>query len=187
MTNVNVHSRRGRGEAGVSLIELLIAISITTIILVPIGMAIYFGFQATGTTQTRIQETDSANVLASYFVPDVQGSVAIAKGASDGVACGGAGQTANIVITTLASPTTTVSYYRGTGANASVLYRRTCSNGAVTATARVLRNISGDPSFTCDLAVDCSAFRSVSLSVLQANAAAKEQYQTRLTASKRGS
>jgi hypothetical protein len=180
---------RLRGEAGISLIELLIAISVTGIILAPIGLGIFFGFRTTGETQTRVEQSNGANLMASYFVPDVQGAVAVAKNASDALSCGASAGTASLVVTTLASPATTVSYYRGTGANAHVLYRRTCSNGAVTGVARVLGNLATDPAypaFTCDLATDCSAFRSVSVSLLQQDSSGRNNYQTRLTAAKRG-
>jgi hypothetical protein len=51
-----------------------------------------------------------------------------------------------------------VSYYRGTGANAAVLYRRECSGAVAAPPSRVIRNLSPaiPPSFTC-VPTPCSA------------------------------
>jgi prepilin-type N-terminal cleavage/methylation domain-containing protein len=185
-----VRRRRCRGESGVSLIELLIAISITGIILAPIGAAIYFGFRTTGETQRQVAESSSANVMASYFTADVQGAIAAAKSTSDAVSCGAAAGAADLVLTTVASPTTTVSYYRGSGANASVLYRRTCANGVLTGLTRVASSLSATPDFACSIngtpVADCSTFRSITASMLQQSATGQSPYQTVVTATKRG-
>ena len=184
--NASVQVRRCRGESGVSLIELIIAIAITGVIMAPIGAAIYFGFRTTGDTQQVVSESTSANVMASYFTADVQGAIAAAKSTSDTISCGAAAGAADLVLTTVATPTTTISYYRGTGANASVLYRRTCANGALTGVARVATSLSGTPTFSCDTSADCSTFRSITASMLQQNATGQDPYQTVVTATKRG-
>jgi prepilin-type N-terminal cleavage/methylation domain-containing protein len=180
---------RARGEAGVSLIELLIAISITGILMAPIGAAIYFGFRTTGATQARVAESDGANILASYFVPDLQGSVAAATNATESpAACGGAGATVDLLVTTSFAPATSVSYYRGTGANASILYRRTCSAGVVTGVARVLSNLdatSSTPIFTCNPA-DCTVSKVVRAHVDQVDLGGQNTYSTDLSAAERG-
>jgi hypothetical protein len=186
MANVAARTRRCGGEAGVSLIELLVAIMITGVILAPIGAAIYFGFRTTGDTEQRVQETSSANVMASYFTVDVQGAVAAAKNASDSISCGAAAGTADLVLTTLASPATTVSYYRGSGPSVGTLYRRTCSNGTLTGLTRVAASLSGAPTFTCDTAADCSTFRSITASMLQQGTNGHVPYETVVTATKRG-
>ena len=66
-----------------SLVELLIAISITTIIMVPLVGAIYFGFRTTNDTQTRLSESGKAGLMDSFFVPDVQNAVTIQKNVSE--------------------------------------------------------------------------------------------------------
>ena len=184
--NASVQVRRCRGESGVSLIELIIAIAITGVIMAPIGAAIYFGFRTTGDTQQMVSESTSANVMASYFTADVQGAIAAAKSTSDTISCGAAAGAADLVLTTVATPTTTISYYRGTGANASVLYRRTCANGVLTGVARVATSLSGTPTFSCDSSSDCSTFRSITASMLQQTATGQSPYQTVVTATKRG-
>ena len=174
---MNAHRRRRRAdpadERGVSLVELLIAISITGIIMVPIGGAIFFGFRATSGTQTRLEQSNHANVLASYFVPDVQGAVTVAKGATDSAACGGSGSTADLVLTTNFAPPTSISYYRGQGANQTTLFRRTCSNGVPSGVARVVDNLQVAPAFTCIDAngnpASCATWGGVSVTVVQDN------------------
>jgi prepilin-type N-terminal cleavage/methylation domain-containing protein len=188
--NAIARVRRCRGESGVSLIELIIAIAITGVILAPIGAAIYFGFRTTGDTQQMVSESSSANVMASYFTADGQGAIAAAKSTSDTISCGPAAGAADLVLTMVASPTTTISYYRGTGANATVLYRRTCSNGALTGVTRVATSLSGTPDFACFIngtpVADCSNFRSITASMLQQTAAGQSPYQTVVTATRRG-
>ena len=87
-SGVRCRARTGR-EHGLSLIELLIAISITGIIMGPIGFAIYFGLRSTADTQTRLIESNKANVFASYFAPDVQNAVTVGTNVSESAAaCG---------------------------------------------------------------------------------------------------
>jgi hypothetical protein len=182
--------RAGRlqGERGISLIELLIAISITGVLLVPIGAAIYFGFHTTGATQNRVAETSGANLMASYFVPDVQTAIGAATNAPESPICGSLGGTVDLVLTgpdENPSASVSVSYYRGTGARAGYLYRRTCANGAVTSLARVASHVAQPPSFTCDT-TGCVNFRSITATFVQGTGAAGDAYDTRLEAVRRG-
>ena len=66
--------RHLHAEDGVGLVELLVAISVTGILVPALGAAIYFGFRASGDSQTRLQEANGARILSSFFVPDVQGA-----------------------------------------------------------------------------------------------------------------
>jgi Tfp pilus assembly protein PilW len=177
--------KRCSGQAGVSLIELLIAISLTAVITVPIVASIYFGFRTTGDTQTRISQTASANVLASYFVPDVQGSIAAATNATESTAaCGATAAPVSLLITTSITPASSISYVQGTGVNSGTLYRRTCTSGASTGLARVASSLVGTPDFHCDTG-DCSGFRTVFANVAQSDATGNITYTTHLQAVRR--
>ncbi len=179
---------RRSDERGVSLIELLIAISITGIIIVPIVSAIFFGFHTTGATQTAVAETNGANLMASYFGPDVQGAIGATVNSSESPICGSVAGTVDLVLTapddTLTS-SVSVSYFRGAGANAANLYRRTCANGAVTGVARVASHVVQPLNFSCDTSA-CVNFRSITATLVQGDAASANQYTTRLEAVRRG-
>ena len=74
---------RAQSESGISLIELLLAIGITTILVVPLVGAIFFGLRTTDATQTRLQQSDKADTLAALFTPDVQSSATALTGVSE--------------------------------------------------------------------------------------------------------
>src|SRR5260221_10372727 len=123
---------RFHSERGVSLIELLIALSITTIIMVPLGGAIFFGLRTTGDTQTRLQESNRADSFAALFVPDVQSAAVAATGVPEAAAvCGNTATTVDLLLTTQPG-VSSISYYRVTTGVApnttTVLYRRSCSS-----------------------------------------------------------
>ncbi len=175
---------RARGEHGVTLTELLIAMVITATIIGPIGASIFFGLRTNVGTQDRIAEAASANVMASYFVPDVQGSTsAMVNVAEDAAACGSGATQANLVLTT--SPTSSVSYVQGTGAKANVLYRRTCSGGGSTGLARVAVMLAQPPDFACNNGACGDSFDSIIATVVQRDVQGKSEYQTRLEAARR--
>jgi hypothetical protein len=137
---------RAHGESGVGLIELLVAISVTGIIVPALGAAIWFGFNTTTDTQTRLVEANGARMLSSYFVPDVQESV---TGTADPGISDCAGPVSLLLVTegSLIDQMTTVSYYRG-GPTSNTLYRRVCSGGAQASNGRVAQNVT-DARFQC--------------------------------------
>jgi hypothetical protein len=161
-----------RGEEGITLSELLIALVITAIILVPLTGAMFVGLRSDATTMNRVQESASANLLSSYFSPDVQNTVAVALNTAEPAAACGGGALGNVgmLLTTHASTTaeptvSTVSYYRGSGPNTTMLYRRVCSAGTASQPVRVIRNLSGAPVFTCN--PNCASWTSVKVVVQQ--------------------
>lgn len=140
-----------RGESGVTLIELLIAITITTIIMAPIASSIYVGLHTTGATQNRVQESVGVNLLSSYLTPDVQNAVSAATNTTEVAGtCPAPLQSVALLLTTQPG-ISSVSYYLGTGANARVLYRRICTNGVASSTSAVARSLaaSNGISFAC--------------------------------------
>lgn len=162
----------GRDERGVTLMELLIAITITGIIMIPIGGAIYVGLRTSVSTQNRVQESVGGNLLSTYFGPDVQNSVLVAANVPEAVGVCPSPRTVDLLLTTEAV-VSSVSYYRGTGATAGVLYRRVCTAGVAappTVLIRYLASGSGAVNVACaPLACDAT-WRSVTLTVSQLNA-----------------
>lgn len=180
---------RADREDGISLIELVLAITITSILLVPLGYAFYFGLHSTNDTQTRLIESNKATVLASLFSADVQNAIGAQLNQSDAAACGVASaQTANLLLTL--SDGSTVSYYvvPGGGANPGSLWRRPCNNGTPLAQIRVISSLAATQPvpnlFSCDTPA-CTGFNIVNASVKQQDAAGANVYITNLQASRR--
>jgi hypothetical protein len=179
---------RARSEAGLSLIELLIAISLTTILMVPLGYAFYFGIHNTGDTQTRLLESDKATLLASFFGSDVHNAIGVQLNQSDASSCGAAsGRTVNMLLTM--ADGSTVSYYvvPGGGTQPGSLYRRPC-NGSPEAQIRLISSLAPSQPvpnlFSCDTG-GCVGFNTVNATVKQQDASQRNVYLTNLQATKR--
>lgn len=65
-------SRLRRDERGVTLIELLMAVVLLAIIIVPLGGALVSFFRNTNTTTNRLAESHDEQIAAAYFAQDVQ-------------------------------------------------------------------------------------------------------------------
>jgi hypothetical protein len=173
---MNRSAGRCRGEDGITLSELLIAMVITAIIVVPLAGAMFVGLRSSMTAQNRVEESAAANILSSYFGPDVQNTVAVATGVAEPAsACGGGALgSVGLLLTTEFAPNTTtpvasVAYYRGSGADQTTLYRRVCAGAAASAATPVIRNLAAAPTFSC--APDCGGgWRSVKVVVQQRKA-----------------
>jgi hypothetical protein len=188
---------RARREEGVSLVELLIGISITVIIVVPLVGAIYFGFRTTNDTQTRLFESGKAGLMSSFFVPDVDNAVTAQKNAMETAAACGTPRSAPVNLLLTAADGTSVSYYRGSatvaGENTKYLYRKACAAGAssvqpvIVSLAPTLPSNGANPTFNCAPTTDCVTlpWKSVSVQLSQQDANAKNQYTTTIQAAKR--
>jgi prepilin-type N-terminal cleavage/methylation domain-containing protein len=64
--------RRAHGEAGVTLMELLISIAILGLIAAPITASIIVGLKTTDKAQATLSDGTSADLLNVYLAPDVQ-------------------------------------------------------------------------------------------------------------------
>ncbi|HEX4492837.1 MAG TPA: hypothetical protein VH914_16645 [Acidimicrobiia bacterium] len=182
---------RRRGEEGLTLNELLIAMLITGLIMVPLVSAMFTTVHSMVGTENRIDESNSAALFASYFTPDVQNAVTVAPTTTESTAvCGASARAVDLLVTTSQpgdATQTSVSYY-----HSGVLFlRRTCSGGTVTGAARVAYNLSGAPLFSCadatGVALPCSgAWQMVKGSITQSNATtAGSTYTTNVQATKR--
>ena len=182
--------KRLRCESGVSLVELLIAISITSIIVVPLVGAIYFGFRTTGDTDTRLLYSGKAGLFTAYFVPDIENAVTVQKNVAETAAACGTPRTAAVNLLITAADGSSVSYYRGSaavpGENTNDLYRKTCAGGSGLAQPVIL-NLAATPTFTCRPTVDCVTlpWTSITAALTQQDANAKNQYATTVQAAKR--
>lgn len=179
---------RLRGEQGVSLVELLIAITITGIIVVPLVGAIFFGFRTTNDTQTRLIESGKAGILNSFFVPDVDNAVTIQKNVSEPAASCGTPRTQPVNLLLTAADGSTVSYYRGSatiaGENTAYLYRKACAGGNVSAIP-MINNLASTPTFNCRPTIDCVTQSWTSITGVVTQADTHGNYATTIQASKR--
>lgn len=64
--------RRDAGERGVTLVEVLVAITILVIIMVPLGNAMISFYRNSDETNGRLSESHDAQIAAAYFTQDVQ-------------------------------------------------------------------------------------------------------------------
>jgi prepilin-type N-terminal cleavage/methylation domain-containing protein len=69
---MRVTRRRPSGESGVTLIELLVAIVILTVIIAPLAAALIAYLRNTKATTDRMAESHDAQIAAAYFSHDVQ-------------------------------------------------------------------------------------------------------------------
>jgi prepilin-type N-terminal cleavage/methylation domain-containing protein len=177
-----------RDERGFTLIEVMIAVALLGIIIVPLTGAIVNGFRITTDAQTRLSEGRSPLFTSAYFADDAQSSDANRISLGGAPACGGG---TNIVSFTWTENTTQYrsSYATNVVNGKRVLTRSYCgSSGTQVATvAPVLSNTT--PTVTCadrsGTPVACnpgtSALRTVTLVAATPN---NENYFT-LTATRR--
>ena len=63
--------KRLRGEAGMTLVELMMAMTIMTIIMVPVTAGLLVGLRTTDETRTRLVGSDDAQTLAQWLPADI--------------------------------------------------------------------------------------------------------------------
>jgi prepilin-type N-terminal cleavage/methylation domain-containing protein len=69
---MHLRTRIRRDDRGVTLVEVLIAIVILAIIIVPMGNALISFFRNTNATTNRFAESHDEQIAAAYFAQDVQ-------------------------------------------------------------------------------------------------------------------
>jgi hypothetical protein len=159
------HLLRRRGEEGVTLQDVLIAMAITGILMGTLTATMFTSWRTLGNTETRFSQSSGATVLASYFAPDVQNAVTVGVNTAETGACPSP-RTVDLLLTTAADGSSSVSYFRGTGPSASVLYRRTCDGGVATPPQRLVRSLAVPPVFACS--PDCGiTWNAVTATVVQ--------------------
>jgi hypothetical protein len=175
---------RANDEHGMTVAELMVAVMLTAVVMIPLASGIFLALRTSQTSEGRIEESSSANVLASYFGTDVQNAVSVGVNVNEATgACGGAAMNVGLLLTTQTDQSS-IAYYRGSGANGTDLYRRTCTGGSVTSTVRVLHNLSSAPNFACAPSCD-SNWQSVTATVTQQKALDAGGYATTVSGTRR--
>jgi prepilin-type N-terminal cleavage/methylation domain-containing protein len=132
-----VSARSRRNDDGVSLVELLVAISIMGVVMAALGAALFTGMRTTRDTTTSLGQSNAELLVSTWVTKDVQAADAVKTGVTS--ACGN--QPAVIETTTRTDPVATASNvtvaYRLVGAN---LVRQQC--GPAPSTTTIARNLT---------------------------------------------
>jgi hypothetical protein len=153
-----------RGEEGVTLEELLFAMMMTGILLFPLLSAMFATTHVVGRAESTMDQSNGATFLSSFFTIDVANAVTVTRNTTD--TCGGG--TVDLLLTGApGSNPQYVAYYRS--ADGRTLYRRTCTGGTAAPAVRLMRNVTGAPTFTCAPTTDCAGWTTVTGVVTQSD------------------
>jgi prepilin-type N-terminal cleavage/methylation domain-containing protein len=134
---------RARGEAGFTLIEMLVALTIAGVAMTGIALAFGTGSRTVSAATDFVSNASSSRALATYFPPDVQGATAVT---TSGISCSG---TSNPKIELTGADGLDVVYGVDLVGGDYVLKRYECTSGAVTGTPVVVaRNLVGTAAAT---------------------------------------
>jgi prepilin-type N-terminal cleavage/methylation domain-containing protein len=146
-------------QAGFTLVELLVAIVILGTIVGAIGSALIVGFRTQGSTQERLEQSSDAQLLASYFGPDVQSAKKALASPTDTV-CSDTGAVVRLTGKDPAVSGATdvmTSYVVATVGGERQLRRRECRGGSAVSDIPVVHKLgtTGTVTVTCQPA--CSS------------------------------
>ncbi len=142
-----------RTERGFTLVEMLVAVTILGVVMVPLSMAYTAGLRFLGRSDQRFNDSRSALISASYFASDVAGANVVVR--NDTSACGG-----GTAIVSFGSSSATggvagavnneVSYVvDSSDATNRVLARKSCLNGGSAAKSIAAVSLGSTPVVTC--------------------------------------
>lgn len=159
--------RRARDEAGFTLIEMLIVITVLGIIMVPLTSVIIGVFSRHKSTDDRIRLSHDRQITSSYFAGDVSmmgvrdpgnpkaitAAVQTNAAREDTYPCGASGTPVSVVRfigETWENPTTPVIRVVSYHLVGTELRRLTCRDGATVSTETLARHVKGQIRVTCD-------------------------------------
>ena len=154
---MSTRARRLSGDDGLTAIELVIAMLVLAIIMVPLVGSFVIGLATTSQSAQETTNSSDAQILAAFFDGDVASSQVVNPA---GASCGTAG-TAVLSLRWNDSGAATVVSYRSVQDNTDQvdlqvttnvfrLERVACTNGSVTDTSIVARQLAAQPTVTCD-------------------------------------
>lgn len=173
----------GRGDAGFTLVELLIAITVIGIVTVPLGNVLIAYFRNTDATTARLKESHDVQITSAYWAQDVAStgthattspyglrqSIEIAAAYDGGLyPCGAPGTPAAVVrlswddYATASSNATTVrvAYVVKTVSGKTELHRIRCNNSSTPISDLVLAHdlaLGTPPTVTCSTTCTAAA------------------------------
>jgi prepilin-type N-terminal cleavage/methylation domain-containing protein len=148
-----------RDQAGVTLIELLVTLSIMGIIMVALTSALFVGFHSTRDTNTNLDQSNAEQFVSLYLTRDVQGADAVTYPATS--SCGN--QPVALQATARSDPllgaSDTTITYRLSGRD---LVRRVCGPSPSTLTlARDVTTFAASGANTVTVAINTAAGKDV--------------------------
>jgi type II secretory pathway component PulJ len=164
---------RARADAGVTLVELLAAASITALIAPVLAGAVVVGWRTTDQTVTSLSENRNRQLVVSLFTRDVQGAATVAV---SGAACTSPGDSLLVRLGWSETPANgpaadrEVSWVKSSGGRVE---RRSCdAGGPVSSSVSPAHDVVGTPSVVCKdssgAVAACSAAAVVELQVTDA-------------------
>jgi prepilin-type N-terminal cleavage/methylation domain-containing protein len=156
--------RSVHGERGFTLVELLVAVSVLGIIMVPLCGSLIVGLRTTNDSQQRLTEARGAQLTSNYFTFDVASATNIIP--LDPTPCGGAGSAAVASFDWADdhSLTNEVTYVVPTGATDMV--RMVCQGGSLVSKNLLASGLNGTPTIACTPTAVCDAsFQSATITV----------------------
>jgi len=167
-----------RTEEGVTLIELLIAITLVGVVVPAIAMTFIVGFRTFAETGDRVSESSNAEIATAYWGADVMNATAVAPNASLGCDLPEAAEP----IVSFATPEGRVTWYLSASPS---LVRRECDAAAGPDDTTISGTLSpsSDPGASCS--PDCTG--TITLTVPQAGLGGVGEFVTSLTATRRNS
>jgi prepilin-type N-terminal cleavage/methylation domain-containing protein len=147
-----------RADDGFTMVELILAIAITSIIILVIGNAAIIGWKTTNGTEERLAASNEAQIATSFFVSDVQSATTVVNNEATCPAPGGGSVLALKWTDSDTGPTHVAGYaVQGTGSNRTLI-RYSCKDGVAQGTVPIVHSIgSVDPSLTCAPVANCFA------------------------------
>ncbi len=145
---------RPSGEAGFTLVELLVVLVIMPMVIGAIAAAIIIGEQDSGVAGDRLSDTSSAQINSEYYVRDVQGAQYVTTDSSAtgfGEVCTDPSGNATLALALYRSSTPTsnalsVAYWVRTSTSSGELVRDSCAGGGSTPTSQVVISDDVSPS-----------------------------------------
>jgi Tfp pilus assembly protein PilW len=147
-----------RDTRGLTLVELMVSITISSLIIGVLASASIMFFQHSTDNDNSYDDQSSIQGIQSFFTTDAQSATAVTL--NDAAPCG----SSNTALVTFSWPdagtTVTVSWTIEQSAGIRTLVRRRCTNG--TAVERTdVGGVTGTPSITCT--PDCASFTSITI------------------------
>lgn len=164
--------RSSPADAGFTLIELVMTVSIMGVIVIALTGVVISYFKATVDTQARMTESQDVQFAAAYWQRDVASigvrsydaaskSFPLKQSVDVSPSCALPGGTTVVTLawsdytspdTTVTPPRVTVSYVARPVSGAYELVRVRCTEATVDSTVRVAHSLKSPPSVTCDVA-----------------------------------
>lgn len=147
---------RLRDERGMTLVEMMIALSVLGIIVGPIMTSFLLGLLETTSTRERLADSSGAQVVSAYLLADVQSSKSVTLTSTGCPTSGGGTPLLRFDWEDPKTPSTDVAvvYVERSIAGEPALFRVTCTTTATGTTAEeteLARNVQ-EFDVTCDLA-----------------------------------